>query len=195
MTGVEFVRLGKRVHAHIGQDHRYAHTLRVARMAVALARRYGEDVERALLAGMLHDLARLYSPERLLDESRARGLAINAFEEAHPRVLHARLGAELAREEFGQNDERILSAIRYHTLGAGSMNRLDAIVYLADSLEPGRDFKERAELERLSFLDLNAAMRETLLATTAFHGASGKSIAPETAAAIQLFSRKEKKTA
>jgi predicted HD superfamily hydrolase involved in NAD metabolism len=195
MTGVEFVRLGKRVHAHIGQDHRYAHTLRVARMAVALARRYGEDVERALLAGMLHDLARLYSPERLLDESRARGLAINAFEEAHPRVLHARLGAELAREEFGQNDERILSAIRYHTLGAGSMNRLDAIVYLADSLEPGRDFKERAQLERLSFLDLNAAMRETLLATTAFHGASGKSIAPETAAAIQLFSRKEKKTA
>jgi predicted HD superfamily hydrolase involved in NAD metabolism len=195
MTGVEFVRLGERVHAHIGQDHRYAHTLRVARLAVQLARRYGEDVERALLAGMLHDLARLYKPERLLDESRARGLTISAFDEAHPRVLHARLGAELAREQFGINDERILSAIRYHTLGAGSMNTLDAIVYLADSLEPGRDFEERAELERLSFLDLNAAMRETLLATTAFHGASGKSIAPETAAAIALFSPKEKKTA
>lgn len=195
MTGVEFVRLGKRVHAHIGQQHRYAHTLRVARMAVRLARRYRENVERAMLAGMLHDLARLYTPERLLEESRARGLAIGAFEETHPRVLHARIGAELAREEFGIDDERILSAIRYHTLGAGSMNTLDAIVYLADSLEPGRDFDERADLERLSFHNLNAAMRETLLATTAFHGASGKSIAPETAAAIELFSSEEKKTA
>ncbi len=195
MTGIEFVRLGKRVHAHIGQQHRYVHTLRVARMAAQLARRYGEDVERALLAGMLHDLARLYTPERLLDESRARGLSISTFEDAHPRVLHARLGAELANEQFGIGDERILSAIRYHTLGAGSMNTLDAIVYLADSLEPGRDFSERAELERLSFRDLNAAMRETLLSTTAFHGASGKSIAPETAAAIELFSSKEKKTA
>lgn len=195
MTGVEFVRLGKRVHAHIGQQHRYAHTLRVARMSVALARRHGEDVERALLAGMLHDLARLYSPQRLLDESRAHGLSISAFEEAHPRVLHARLGAELAREQFGIDDERILSAIRYHTLGAGSMNALDAIVYLADSLEPERDFAERAELEQLAFRDLNAAMRETLLSTTGFYGASGRSIAPETAAAIQLFSPKEKKTA
>ena len=195
MTGVEFVRLGKRVHAQIGQRHRYAHTLRVARMAVRLARRYREDVERALLAGMLHDLARLYSDERLLEESRARGLTISAFDEAHPRVLHARLGAELARELFGIDDERILSAIRYHTLGAGSMNTLDAIVYLADSLEPGRDFDERADLERLSFRDLHAAMRETLLSTTAFHGASGASVAPETAAAIELFSPEEKKTA
>ncbi len=195
MTGVEFARLGKRVHAHIGQQHRYEHTLRVARMAVQLARRYGENVERALLAGMLHDLARLYSPERLLAESRARKLSISAFEKAHPRVLHSRLGAELAKEQFGIDDERILSAIRYHTLGAGSMNTLDAIVYLADSLEPGRDFAERAELERLSFRDLNAAMRETLLSTTAFQGASGKSIAPETAAAIKLFTSKEKQTA
>ena len=195
MTGVEFVRLGKHVKTHIGQKHRYVHTLRVARMAMQLARRYRDDVDRALLAGMLHDLARLYPDERLLEESRARGLSISAFEEEHPRVLHARLGAEIARDDFGINDERVLSAIRYHTLGAGSMNALDAIVYLADSLEPGRNFEERAALERLAFRDLNAAMRETLLATTAFHGASGKSIAPETAAAIELFSSEEKKTA
>lgn len=195
MTGVEFVALSKRVHAHIAQQHRYAHTLRVARMSVRLARRWGEDTERALVAGMLHDLARLYPDERLISESRAHGLRLSAFDEAHPRVLHARLGAELAKEHFGIEDERILSAIRYHTLGSGSMNALDAIVYLADSLEPGRDFAERTALERLAFIDLHAAMRATLLSTTAFHGASGDSIAPETAAAIELFSRKEKQTA
>jgi predicted HD superfamily hydrolase involved in NAD metabolism len=195
VSGIEFVRLGKRVQAEIGQPHRYAHTLRVARMAVQLARRWGEDVERARVAGMLHDLARLYSEQRLLDESHARGLSISTFDREHPRVLHARLGAELAKERFGIDDERILSAIRAHTLGTGSMNVLDAIVYLADSLEPERDFAERADLERLAFSDLHAAMRETLLATTAYHGASGKSIAPETAAAIELFSHEEKKTA
>lgn len=195
MSGVEFIRLGKRVHAEIGQRHRYAHTLRVARMAVRLARRWGEDVERALVAGMLHDLARLYSDQRLLDESRAHGLAISAFDLEHPRVLHARLGAELAKARYGIDDERILSAIRSHTLGSGSMNLLDAIVYLADSLEPERGFDERAELERVAYRDLHAAMRATLLATTAYHGASGKSIAPETAAAIELFSHEEKKTA
>ncbi|MGH7715613.1 MAG: bis(5'-nucleosyl)-tetraphosphatase (symmetrical) YqeK [Vulcanimicrobiaceae bacterium] len=194
MSGVEFIRLGKRVRAEIGQRHRYAHTLRVARMAVRLARRWGENVECARTAGMLHDLARLYADQRLLDESRAHGLSVSAFDLEHPRVLHARLGAELAKQRYGV-DERVLSAIRAHTLGSGSMNLLDAIVYLADSLEPGRDFDERADLERLAYRDLHAAMRATLLSTTAHHRASGKSIAPETAAAIELFSPKEKKTA
>jgi predicted HD superfamily hydrolase involved in NAD metabolism len=195
VKGTEFIALGRRVHETIGQGHRYAHTLRVTRLATRLARHYGEDVERARLAGMLHDLARLYTPERLLSESAARGLSIDEFEREHPRVLHARLGAELARERFGVDDERVLSAIRNHTLGSGSMSRLDAVVYLADSLEPERDFAERAELEALAFRDINAAMHATLLSTTAYHGASGNAIAPATAAAIELFSEKEKQTA
>lgn len=193
--GIEFVRLCKRVREAIGQRHRYAHTLRVARLAVRLARRHGESVERARLAGMLHDLARLWAPERLLAEAAARGLSIDEFDREHPRVLHARIGAELAREQFGMNDERVLSAIRAHTLGSGSMSRLDAIVYLADTVEPGRDFAERADLERLAFADLDAAMRASLLSQIAHYGASGRPLSPATAAALQLFSAKEKKTA
>lgn len=194
-SGIEFIRLCKRVRDAIRQRHRYAHTLRVARFAVRLAGRYGEDTGRARLAGMLHDLARLFPPEVLLAESRARGLAIDDFDREHPRVLHARLGAELAREQFGVDDERVLSAIRAHTLGSSSMSRLDAIIYLADSLEPGRDFVERTQLEHLAFQDLDAAMRATLLQTVAHYGASGRSVAPATAAALELFSAKEKKTA
>ena len=194
-TGIAFIQLCKRVREAIGQRHRYAHSLRVTRLAVRLARRHGEDVEAARLAGMLHDLARLYSDELLLLESRARGLAIDDFDRAHPRVLHARLGAELARERFGVQDERVLSAIRAHTLGSGSMSRLDAIVYLADSLEPERNFAERAQLERLAFADLEAAMHATLLQTIAHCGKSSRAVAPATAAALERFSIKEKKTA
>ena len=195
MTGLEFVRLSKDVRRAIGQRHRFAHTLGVARFARRLALRYGADAERALLAGMLHDLARLYPAERLLAECEARAMRIDAFERAHPTVLHARLGAELAREQFGVNDEPVLAAIRKHTLGSGTMSTLDVIVYLADALEPGRRFDERAELEMLAFRDLDAAMRELLRSTVDYNKAQGRQVAPATDAAIEHFATKEKQTA
>jgi len=195
LTGLEFVRLGKEVRSAIGQRHRFAHTLGVARLARRLALRHGADAERALLAGMLHDLARLYPPEALLAECRARGMPIDDFERANPTVLHARLGAELARERFGVKDEDVLHAIRTHTLGSNVMSALDVIVYLADALEPGRRFEERAGLERLAMRDLDAAMRETLRATVDYLEAQGRRVAPATAAAIKFFAAKEKQTA
>jgi len=98
------------VREHISQPHRYAHTVRVARLADRLAQTHGEDASRARLAGMLHDLARLYSAERLLAECDARGMTIDAFERRHPIVLHARLGARIAREDFGVDDPAVLLA-------------------------------------------------------------------------------------
>lgn len=193
--GVGFVQLCRRVREEIAQAHRYAHTLRVARLADRLAQSHSEDAERARLAGMLHDLARLYPPERLLAECVARKMRIDAFERSHPVVLHARLGAELARERYGVDDPAILSAIRAHTLGAGRMSRLDVILYLADGLESGRDFPERASLEALAFADLDAAMRATLRSTIAYLGARGLAVSPATLAAIKSFTPKEKKTA
>ncbi|MGH7660322.1 MAG: bis(5'-nucleosyl)-tetraphosphatase (symmetrical) YqeK [Vulcanimicrobiaceae bacterium] len=195
MTGLEFVRLSKHVRHDIGQRHRFAHTLGVARLARRLARRHGADAQRALLAGMLHDLARLYAPERLLSECEARNMRIDAFERAHPTVLHARLGAELAREQFGVTDDAVLAAIRKHTLGSATMSTLDTIVYLADGLEPGRRFEERAALERLALRNLDAAMRATLRSTVDYNKAHGRQIAPATAAAIEFFATKEKQTA
>jgi len=89
-------------------------------MAEQLAVVHGVDPLRARLAGLLHDLARLYPAERLLRECAERGLAIGAFERENPIVLHARLGAELARERFGVDDPGVLSAIRKHTVADGS---------------------------------------------------------------------------
>jgi predicted HD superfamily hydrolase involved in NAD metabolism len=162
IVSTSFTELARKVRERIGQEHRYAHSVRVARCAASLARRHGVDVRRARLAGMLHDLARLYSPERLLAESQARGLPISERAREHPVLLHAALGAALARELFGVEDRDVLSAIEKHTTGADDMSPLDCVVYLADSLEPNRKFPERGELWDLALRDLEGATRETM---------------------------------
>jgi len=159
---VTFSELASRVFEQIGQHHRYAHSVRVARCAEILALRHGLDTRKARLAGMLHDLARLYAPQRLIAECEARGMAISPQERAHPTLLHARLGAQLARELFAVEDRDVLSAIEKHTTGADEMSPLDCAVYLADSLEPARNFAERGELWELALRDLEGATRETL---------------------------------
>lgn len=182
-----FSELARGVRSQIGQQHRYAHSVRVARCADVLAQRHGVDPRKARTAGMLHDLARLYEAQRLLDECQARGMAIGSFERVHPMLLHARLGAVLASELFGVRDRDILSAIEKHTTGAGEMSPLDCVVYLADSLEPARSFAERGELWELSLRDLHAATRDVLLLSIRHYAAKGKPLAPPTAAAARTF--------
>ncbi len=184
MTGSE---LSERVREHLGQRHRYEHCERVAELATALARAHGLDPAKAHLAGMLHDLARLYSSERLLAESRRCAIPIADFERRNPIVLHAPLGAALAQEAFGVDDADVLSAIAKHTVGAGQMSPLDCVVYLADGLEPGRNFPERAALVTLASSDLPAAMRATIASTLRYFKGKGIPAAPQTAEAARTF--------
>ena len=177
----------RRVRERIGQRHRYAHILGVARTAGRLARAHGVDPLQARIAGLLHDLARLYPGERLLLECADRGMPIDAFEQANPVVLHARLGAELARDEFGVDDEAILSAIRKHTLAAATMSPLDEILYLADGLEPGRDFIGRADILALAFDDLAAAMAAHLTEALAYQRDRKLTPSPQTLAALDRY--------
>lgn len=182
-----FGQLTGRVRKHLGQQHRYAHSVRVARCADVLAQRHGAAPGKARLAGLLHDLARLYSPERLLDESEARGLPIDAGERAHPMLLHAKLGAAIAREQFGVDDPQVLSAIEKHTTAAGEMSVLDCVVYLADALEPGRSYEERPAFWRLALRDLHGAMRAVLRSAIADNLRKGRAAAPATLAAAAHF--------
>ncbi len=182
-----FVELCKRVREHLGQEHRYAHCVRVARMSENLARVHGADPAKARTAGMLHDLARLYSAERLLRESAEHGVEIDAYAREHPVVLHAPLSARLAQSLFGVNDAQVLSAISKHTLGAGEMSALDCILYLADGLEPGRDYPERESLAALAQRDLRKAMRATILSSLRYLTQRHLPLAPQTAAAMETF--------
>jgi predicted HD superfamily hydrolase involved in NAD metabolism len=182
-----FTELSTRVREHLGQEHRYEHCVRVARMAENLARMHGVDPAKARLAGMLHDLARLYSAERLVRECAEHRIEIDEYAKQHPVVLHAPLSAKLAQRMFAVHDGEVLSAIAKHTLGAGSMSTLDCILYMADGLEPGRDFPERAELAALAERDLTQAMRATIRSTLRYLTQRHLPIAPQTAAAMHTF--------
>jgi predicted HD superfamily hydrolase involved in NAD metabolism len=179
--------MARRVREQTAQAHRMGHIVRVARLSGRLARAHGIDPGPARIAGLLHDLARLFPAERLLEESARRGLPIGPFERANPIVLHAALGAELAREEFGITDAGVLSAIRKHTVADAVMSPLDSVVYLADGLEPGRVFPGRAELAALAFRDLDAALGGLLASTLAYLAQRGLTAAPQTRAAAQRY--------
>jgi predicted HD superfamily hydrolase involved in NAD metabolism len=185
-----FVALAHAVRAELGQEQRYAHVVRVARLADRLAARHGEDTRRARVAGLVHDLARLYSAARLIAECEARHMPIAEFERANPILLHARLGAELARERFGIDDPAILSAVCAHTVPSPEMSRLDEIVHIADGLEPGRNFPKRAALEELAFKDLDAAMFGVIDTTIAYLRSTGSPVAPPALAALAVYERR-----
>lgn len=134
---------------------RLRHILRVEQMAIALAHQHQVDIERAGQAGLLHDLAKYFKPERLLQMAREAGLEIDPVDEANPHLLHADVSAIVAREELGIRDAAVLNAIRHHTLGCPGMSRLSCVVFLADSLEPGRgDAPELEALRQASWQDL-----------------------------------------
>lgn len=153
--------------------------------------RYGADTRKARLAGLLHDIARLYPPARLLEQCKRRGMAIGEAERASPVLLHAPLGAALAGERFGLADTEILSAIAKHTLADAHMSPLDCAVYLADSLEPGRSFAEREALWELAQHDMAAGMRATLQSTIGYLHRRGLPVAPQCLAAARAFGVEE----
>ena len=144
-------------------EKRLRHILRVEEMAIALAHHHHLNADQAAQAGLMHDLAKFFPPERLLSMAQAEGLVLDPVDHADPRLLHADVGAIVARDEFGVSDIAVLNAIRHHTLGHPGMSTLSCIIYLADALEPGRgDTAKLQELRQLSQHDLAMATWRTL---------------------------------
>lgn len=146
---------------------RYQHTLGVEFTAAAMAMKYGEDIDRAELAGLLHDCAKCIDDEEKLYECKKYNVAITDIEKRNPFLIHSKLGAVYAKEKYGVDDEEILSAIRFHTTGKPDMTLLEKIIFIADYIEPARDkAKNLAEIRRVSFEDIDEAMymilRDTL---------------------------------
>ncbi|MBW4441900.1 MAG: bis(5'-nucleosyl)-tetraphosphatase (symmetrical) YqeK [Plectolyngbya sp. WJT66-NPBG17] len=136
-------------------ETRIRHILRVEQFAIELAQLHNLDVEKAAQSALMHDLAKFFKPKRLLNMAVAEGLILDPIDESNPHLLHADVGAIVARDEFGIEDEEILDAIRHHTLGSPNMSLLGCVVYLADGLEPGRGTTpELEELRDLSRQDL-----------------------------------------
>jgi predicted HD superfamily hydrolase involved in NAD metabolism len=119
-------------------EHRVQHILGVEAMSIELAQTHGLNVEKAALAGLMHDLAKYFKPQRLLEMARTEGLELDPVDLINPHLLHADVGAIVARDDFQVTDDEVLMAIADHTLGRPGMSGLSCVVFLADSLEPGR---------------------------------------------------------
>lgn len=156
---------------------RLLHTINVAILSCRYAILHGADIDKALIAGLMHDCAK-HLP---VDEQRsmAQKLCGNLFEEEP--LLHSPAGAVFAKEKFGITDDEILDAITYHTTGRGGMTTLDKCVFLADKLEPARTYIDLTEMRKLALTDLDGAIRLCHAAVVKKFEAKGRPLHPLTA--------------
>lgn len=132
-------------------EERYEHVLGVEFTATCLAMKYGADVYKAELAGLLHDCAKEYSIDELYQMA--------GGEEGTAKTMHAVCAPIVAKNKYGIDDVEILSAIRWHTTGKANMALLDKIVFVADFIEPCREMITiLPEVRRIAFEDLTYAV-------------------------------------
>ena len=140
-------------------DNRYAHSIGVRNTAVKLAGIYGADADKAYTAGLLHDCAKYMSNEKLLSYAKKHDIEMTEGDSKAPHLLHAPIGAYIAKNTYDVKDEQILHAIAVHTTGCPAMSILDKIIFVADYIEPHRDKAPRLdELRKLSYEDLDKAI-------------------------------------
>jgi predicted HD superfamily hydrolase involved in NAD metabolism len=139
-------------------SRRYNHSLQVAQVAREMAGHYGADPDKAYITGLLHDYAKGMPAPELLKIAVAHNLLEDEVDSLVPDLLHAPVGAFLLRSELAIDDEEVLQAVKRHTLGALRMSDLDKIIYLADMIEPGRDFPGLERLKCLAWRDLDEGM-------------------------------------
>lgn len=151
----------KKLKKEIGIE-RYKHSIRVRDTAVKLAERFDCDLDKAILAAILHDCGKYEDKDYLLKQATKFGIMSHKSYKNNKPVIHAPLGAIIANKEYGVKDKEVLNAISYHTTARKNMTKLDKIIYLADFIEPKRDFDGIDEIRKLAKKDLNAAVLAAL---------------------------------
>ncbi len=138
--------------------HRIEHILGVESTCIQLAKLHGISLEKAAQAGLLHDLAKFFPPQKLLKMANKANLKVDPICQNHPHLIHADVSAVVAKKEFGIKSKGVLEAISNHTLGNPQMSDLSCLVYIADSIEPNRgDSPELAKIRQLATQNLYQA--------------------------------------
>ena len=136
---------------------RIPHVLGTEQEAIRLAERYGADVEKARAAALLHDCTKKLDMPAQLALCEQYGIELDELEQKALKLLHSKTGAAIARDVFGVDDD-IYSAIWYHTTGHAHMTKLEKIIYLADYIEPSRDFPGMDTLRKVCYEDLDKGL-------------------------------------
>ncbi|MEK4147246.1 bis(5'-nucleosyl)-tetraphosphatase (symmetrical) YqeK [Robertmurraya sp. FSL W8-0741] len=160
-------------------EHRYQHTIGVMETAILLARQYGADEKKAEVAAIFHDYAKFRPKEEMKQIILAEKMAPELLQ-YNSELWHAPVGAFLVEKEVGIADMEILNAIKYHTSGRVGMSILEKIIYLADYIEPGRQFPEVEEVRELANKDLQLALIKAVQNTISFLMNKNQPIFPDT---------------
>ena len=168
--------------------NRVKHVLGCRDTAVALAKRWGANVNDAARAGILHDITKAIDGPLQLTLCDAYGKLLDDFSRRYPRTLHALTGSLVAQRIFGENDN-VVSAIEFHTTGRADMTLLEKIIYVADYMEPNRDFPGVERLRALAFSDIDAALKLGLEMTLEHLNAQGAEVSPASQRALAWLNR------
>lgn len=142
---------------------RYTHSINVANSALKLAEQYDVDIDKAYIAGLLHDVCKEMPMDVQLSLINESKLNVCEIEKHTPQLFHAIAGAEFVNIEFEINDFEIINAIRYHTVACGNMSKLAQIIYLADLISEDRDYKDVKKMRKYAEQSLDKAMLEALI--------------------------------
>ena len=163
--------------------NRVKHVLGCAQTAGELARLYGANETDAVRAALLHDITKALDGPLQLTLCRAYGTILDEFSTKNPKTLHALTGSLVADRIFGENPA-VVEAIRSHTTGKADMNLLEKIIYVADYMEPNRDFPGVEQLRSLAYTDITQALKLGLQMTLAMLEEQGREVSPESREAL-----------
>lgn len=193
MNTENFREIQKKLRKKLG-SRRYWHTLGVMYTSGALAMAYGADLQKAQLAGLLHDCAKCVPDDKMLKLCKKHKIPVSPLEEEFPYLLHAKLGAYFSKKKYGVKDKETLSAIRCHTTGKPAMTVLEQIVFIADYIEPRRETAPHLdEIRRLAFQDLDKCTYRILKDTLEYLKEMPGKIDPATQEAYEYYRERNKK--
>ena len=162
---------------------RLYHSECVSKEAVRLAEKYRVDVEKAELAGLLHDIMKDVSGKDPLEVMKKCSVDVDDMLEKTPKLWHSYAGAAYVEKELGIDDEEVINAIKYHTTARAGMTRLEKVIYIADFTSADRDYDDVDDMRRAANKGLDDAMRYALSYTVADLASRGLVIHPDTFAA------------
>ena len=150
------------------EEDRYIHTLGVAETAKKLAKLYGIDEVKAEIAGLSHDVAKNMNKDEMMKVMKDNGIELSEVEKRNKSLWHSIIAPIVAKEKLFIEDEDILNSLRWHTTGKEDMTYLEKIIYIADMIEPSRDFEGICEIRKVAFEDLDKGVLEGLTQSMEF---------------------------
>lgn len=168
---------------------RFTHSLGVQYTSANLAMRYGFDIKKAEITGLLHDCAKYMTDDEMLSNCKKYFIPVTKVEESCPFLLHAKLGAFFAQNVYNIKEQDILDSITYHTTGKPDMTFLEKIVFVADYIEPSRKMITGLDkIRKISYDDLDMATYLVLESTLKYLKKCNKrEIDPMTANAFKYY--------